>query len=190
MKKIFAFACIIGLAACSHGSDLKETLGLNRKGPDEFAVVSRPALSVPPEFNLTPPKQGADSLISASTVSASEQAHGVVLGNPTSSTKAATAVPLVASGNLPSGADSQLLSNAGADKAKPDIRSQIAEDSLNGKTVASSPYLLGNKKDDPIVDSKKEVDRIKQNKDQNQPITGDDTPTIAPKSKGIFGDWF
>jgi len=190
MKKIFAFACIIGLTACGSSGDLKETLGLNRKGPDEFAVVSRPALSVPPEFNLTPPKQGADSLISAATVSAQEQAHEKVLGNPTSSTRAATAVPVIASGNLPSGADSQLLSNAGANKAQPDIRSQIAQDALNGKTVASTPYLLGNKNDDPIVDPKKEADRIKQNKDQNQPVTGVDTPTIAPKSKGIFGDWF
>jgi len=190
MKKIFAFICIIGLTACGNGGSLKETLGLNRKGPDEFAVVSRPALSVPPEFNLTPPKQGADSLNSVSTVSASEQAHGTVLGNPVSSLRSATAVPVVASGNLPSGADSQLLSNAGADKAKPDIRSQIAEDALNGKTVENSPYLLGNKKDDPIVDSKKEADRIKQNKEQNQPVTGGDTPTIAPQSKGILGDWF
>lgn len=52
----------ISLAGCS---DVKKTLGLERDPPDEFAVVSRAPLSLPPDFNALPnpeaPKHGHDT---------------------------------------------------------------------------------------------------------------------------------
>lgn len=47
----------LALSACS--SSTKQALGLERTPPDEFAVVSRAPLSVPPEFSLRPPTPGA-----------------------------------------------------------------------------------------------------------------------------------
>ena len=37
---------------------MREQLGLNKSSPDEFKVVSRAPLSIPPEFNLRPPQPG------------------------------------------------------------------------------------------------------------------------------------
>ena len=41
----------LALSACDGGS-VANTLGMNIEAPDEFTVVSRPPLSLPPEFNL------------------------------------------------------------------------------------------------------------------------------------------
>lgn len=47
----------IALAGCSGG--VQESLGLKKKAPDEFAVVRHAPLSLPPNFDLRPPKPGA-----------------------------------------------------------------------------------------------------------------------------------
>lgn len=46
------------LSSC--GESTKRALGLARTSPDEFAVVKRAPLSQPPDFNLRPPRPGAD----------------------------------------------------------------------------------------------------------------------------------
>lgn len=56
---LLAVACVavsFGLAGCS---DWKQVIGLDQPPPDEFAVESRAPLTVPPDFNLRPPKPGA-----------------------------------------------------------------------------------------------------------------------------------
>ena len=42
---------LLALAACS-GNDVSDTLGLQKSAPDEFVVVSRPPLVVPPPVSL------------------------------------------------------------------------------------------------------------------------------------------
>ena len=44
------------LAGCN---DFRQAIGLDRVGPDEFAVESRAPLTIPPEFDLRPPQPGA-----------------------------------------------------------------------------------------------------------------------------------
>src|SRR3954471_4751762 len=44
------------VAGCS---STKEMLGLTKRSPDEFQVVSRAPLSMPPDFSLRPPTPGA-----------------------------------------------------------------------------------------------------------------------------------
>lgn len=50
---------LLALTACESG-EVRDSLGLGRTAPDEFVVVSRPALSVPPDFTLVPPEPGAE----------------------------------------------------------------------------------------------------------------------------------
>jgi len=45
-----------GLPACS---GVRESLGLTKQAPDEFAVVSNAPLTLPPDFSLRPPSPGA-----------------------------------------------------------------------------------------------------------------------------------
>src|SRR5271163_1852985 len=62
-----ALACRIGalgallLAAASLGGcdDFMRAIGREKVVPDEFAVVSRAPLAVPPDFSLRPPRIGA-----------------------------------------------------------------------------------------------------------------------------------
>jgi len=180
------------LMGCGNGADLKETLGLNREGPDEYRVVPRPPLSVPPEFNLRPPGQQESSNISGKPAEA--RAHDEVLGLSDSSTPAATAdtaVTPVTSGDLPSGSDAQFLADAGGSKADPQIRQKLQSDGTTGAAASDPNYLFGGKKQgDSVVDATKEADRIKQDNAQNKPITAGDTPVVQPEDKGLLGDIF
>jgi hypothetical protein len=51
-KTVCAMALTTPLLACGGDSD---RLGYSKSVPDEFNVVRRPALILPPEFNLRPP---------------------------------------------------------------------------------------------------------------------------------------
>jgi hypothetical protein len=39
-------------------SDLRQAIGMDRVGPDEFAVESRAPLTIPPDYDLRPPQPG------------------------------------------------------------------------------------------------------------------------------------
>jgi hypothetical protein len=186
-------ACAL-LAACGGSGDMRETLGLNRKAPDEFRVYSRPPLNVPPEFNLHPPAQGT---LATSDTGAGTTAHNRVLEGSTSSASPFSASPSpspaapVTAGTSASSADAQFLKNAGADKTDNHIREQIEIDKMNGVTPKDSRYLFGAKKeDDTVVDAGGEADRLKKDKAQNKPPTEGETPVVTPKDKGILGDIF
>ena len=60
MSRLTALSVIailsVGLAACDSA---RETLGLNKRAPDEFAVVPRAPLVLPPNYDLRPPEPGA-----------------------------------------------------------------------------------------------------------------------------------
>src|SRR5690348_17094840 len=40
-------------------SDIRKALGYDKSIPDEFAVVSRAPLAIPPDYSLRPPQPGA-----------------------------------------------------------------------------------------------------------------------------------
>ena len=44
------------LSGC--GSELSDVLGTNKLPPDEFTILTKPPLIVPPEYNLRPPAEG------------------------------------------------------------------------------------------------------------------------------------
>lgn len=186
-QHITVLMCLL-LSACGGADGLRDTLGLNRKGPDEFQVVARPPLSIPPEFNLRPPKQGAEYV---PAMSATEQAHSEVLGTDKTLFSASAAVPVVSSGSLPSSSDSRFLSKAGAEKANHNIKQVMSDENQAVVAPKDNTYLLGGKTQGTIVDPAKEAERLKDNKAKNLPAAaGEDTPVVAPQSKGLLGDIF
>lgn len=50
--------CLAGVLALSGCTGLKQSIGLEPTMPDEFEVVSRAPLTIPPDFDLRPPKPG------------------------------------------------------------------------------------------------------------------------------------
>jgi hypothetical protein len=186
----------LAVSGCS-GNTVKETLGLTRNAPDEFRVVSRPPLSVPPQFNLRPPS-ATDT--APGQVAASAQAESLVTGNANGSLKADTALLPVASGKQGSkpsigAADSQFLSRAGAGQADPHVRESLVEERYSRmEQQENTPWwdvlgLTGDKKD-PMVDAKKEAERIQKNEDAGKAVTEGTTPEIKGRDTGLLGKIF
>lgn len=136
------------LAGCSGA---KEQMGLGRSAPDEFMVVKRAPLSMPPDYTLAPPRPGAPRPQEQTPYIAAKEA---VFGEP-----AVAAAPV---GDVQG--DNIILQQAGAEYANPDIRrvvdAETAEMVKDSKSVAKK--LIGIGSDgmeesvlDPVEESKR-----------------------------------
>ncbi len=112
----YALATILtvpfALSACGGGS-VGDALGLGRRAPDEFQVVQRAPLTVPPNFALRPPEPGAPR---PQEGTAAQRAQVALTGAPV---PAADVTP----------GQAALLASAGTASANPDIRNLVAEES-------------------------------------------------------------
>ncbi|MEQ1789488.1 MAG: DUF3035 domain-containing protein, partial [Rickettsiales bacterium] len=201
---ILTTCSLLAVTACG-GSSVKETLGLGRKAPDEFRVVSRPPLSVPPQFNLRPPSASAES---PSIIPADKQAESIITGNPLEKNndlrngEVDTAVMPVDSTSLPSAtsekkadSESQFLKNIGADKADPNVRNELMQKRIaiqekNENESWWNAFSTTSKEKATLVNAKEEAKRIQTNKAENKPITEGETPEIKDKDRGLIGKIF
>lgn len=76
------------LSACGGGETVGEAFGYELAGPDEMAVIKRPPLTLPPDYNLRPPRDGSDAV--AANI-ASEEARQTLIGSASSNGAAAEA---------------------------------------------------------------------------------------------------
>lgn len=197
--KTLSLTGLLALCACS-GTDVKDTLGLTRAAPDEFRVVSRPPLSVPPDFALRPPSTTDEG---PNQQSASDQARSMVQGG------AGTAVPTTSSGSAKSlltgkqeqvpvsnVSESQFLKRAGADKADPSVREKLVEEkyAAEDKKENRSWWDIFSSDEptekEPIVNAKKESERIQKNEDEGKPVTEGKTPEVKGRDTGVLGEIF
>lgn len=188
-------AAVLGalcVSACD-GSTVKDTLGLYRSAPDEYTVVSRPPLSVPPQFGLQPPSNSSR----LGRTSASTQAESLVMGGTVSEGAAvrSDAVTIIKKG-APVGvskAESVFLRNAGAEQADPMVREKLAEEYYERVTQEESKGWLDSldmlsRDKDPLVNAKKEAERIQKNEDAGKPVTEGETPEVRSGDHGVLGD--
>lgn len=205
---LFATCSLLALTACG-GSSIKDTLGLSRKAPDEFRVVARPPLSVPPQFNLRPPSSDAES---PTVVPADKQAQSIVTGNAieTAENSVDTAVTAVESASLEdatpekkkkgksaekkSSSESQFMKNIGADKADPKVRDELIKQRIAAQEKRDEGSwwnkITTTEKKETLVDAKEESKRIQTNKTENKPVTEGETPEVKDKDHGIIGTIF
>ena len=117
-------ACL-SLLALPGCSDMRVALGMDRVGPDEFAVELRAPLLIPPDFNLRPPQPGAAR---PNEVTAAERARRAIdsagAGEPG---KQATFALRASSDGLSSAPGSQL-----------DPSRQVQDNSMASKLLGSS----------------------------------------------------
>lgn len=177
------------LAACDN-TDVRDTLGLNRDAPDEFRVVSRPPLSVPPEFTLRPPADPSETDGLGAAISPRRDAQALLLNTDQSPAlqtgTAETAIMPVEQQPLLSAADSTFLRNAGADNVDPTIRKQLyLEKPAEEQTMLEK--LRDTSSGDPMVDAKAEAERLQTNREAGIPASSGDTPMIEPKDTGTLG---
>lgn len=151
----------------------KEQFDFSKKAPDEFAVVRRAPLEMPPEFSLPAPQPGAQRPQEKATT---ELAREAVLGE--------SAAPQEQADTGTSEGENILLQKTGAAAASSDIRqkvdeetAKIAEDKMPG--IDKLKKLVG-KDVEPaakVVDPVAEAARLKKLKEQGKPVTQGETPT-------------
>lgn len=167
---------LLTLSACTN---LRESLGLGRSAPDEFSVVDRPPLSLPPDFGLRPPQPG---MLRPQEVDQSKRASEIVFGGTPS------AVPS-ADSTAASDSEKALLTATNAAKADPNIR-EIVDHEDAQKVVASKhlvEQLLWWKRDEKpgvVVDPVVEAERIKEAKEKGEPLNQTPTAIIERQKTG------
>lgn len=176
------------LSACASGT-VKDTLGLSRAAPDEFRVVARPPLSVPPQFVLQPPTVGN---VAPNHVPADKKAQSIISGTTPDEAAFAQKKKTVSKSKSVSSAESQFLKNAGADEADPNVREVLVEEKYAAQTKEEEESwwdILSTDPDpkDPLVDAKKEAERIQKNEDEGKPVTEGETPEVKAKDRGVLG---
>jgi len=174
----------------------REMAGLNKKAPDEFSVVTKAPLVMPPEFGLRPPEPGAAR---PQEVSARERAQAV-LGGGGRGEAAGQIGPLQR--NAPqqqvqrSAGEQVLLQQARATNADPDIRRKVNEEfSQLAERDSGFVNRLVNwqNKDDPtanVVDPAKEQQRLRENTARGESPTKGDVPTIKRRERGMLEGLF
>ncbi|MFN7185804.1 MAG: DUF3035 domain-containing protein [Alphaproteobacteria bacterium] len=190
---VFLVPCLM-LLACS-GQDARETLGLTREAPDEFVVVSRPPLTVPPDFELRPPTPGvarpAESTTSAARALVLKgEAPPASLEELGAAPTVASAVDPVLSGNAATPGESSLLNKIGITRVDPEIRQKLGADpeKAAAKREAKTFYdrLLQESGEEPVVDSRKEAERIRINTDTGKPVNEGVVPETSPEKKSVI----
>jgi hypothetical protein len=175
-----------GIGLLLTGCDsIREAAGISKQPPDEFAVVTKAPLVIPPDFNLKPPKPGAAPTNQVSPTASAEEA---LYGDDPSA--AAAALP----GNY-SDEEKILLAKSGAAAAGHGIRQQIAADAKQMEAADESfTDMVLFREPEPdngkAVDADSEAARIGDAKAQGQPIApattsppqGSDQPDDSKKS--------
>ena len=136
MRAVHSVA-LLGLAATllAGCQGLRDAAGITKQSPDEFAVVTKKALIIPPDFNLHPPVPGAPPL---NQQDPTNEAQAALFGSTD---------PTVVAANLKgsfSAGERLLLANAGAQRADPAIRAELqTEASMQGADTGFIDRVLG-----------------------------------------------
>lgn len=126
-KSRYLWIAAVGMALAGCGS-VSDSLGLNPQGPDEFTVVAKAPLVMPPDFALRPPTPGAPR---PQEIQVQQQARAALLAQPAGGGPAPAAGPALlgvdpgAEGQPRTAGEVALLGNAGAANADPGIRALV-----------------------------------------------------------------
>jgi hypothetical protein len=172
-----------GLTLMSCNS-IRDAAGITKQAPDEFAVVTKAPLIIPPDYNLHPPKPGAAPL---NQTSPTQSAQAALYGDDTASVAASI------NGNY-SQAEKLLLAQSGAATADDGIRRTIAADNSNAEDTGSltDSLLFGGSAapvGDKPVDADAEKARIDAGKNGDKPADKSEEKATIDKDNGGSSWW-
>jgi hypothetical protein len=186
----WAVRCVVlglalaSLAACGEG-DTRKILGLDKKAPDEFKIVSRAPLSLPPDYSLRPPTPGA---VRPQEQAIPQRALAAVTGAPsgTSSRQGSASA---------STGENALLAHLGTDRSNPNIREILERDTTSladEDTTFMDRLMFWRAPDDrsPVVDAQRESQRLRENASLGRQVNEGDTPTIRRRKKALLEGLF
>lgn len=182
---------LLALTACGQMEGIKKQLGMTKQAPDEFRVVSRAPLSLPPEFTLRPPAPGA---VRPQEGSATDRARQAIfrIDQPESKSDVFDRTFQVDGRSL---GEVSLLKAAGADKIDPDIRLVVNRETnlINAGSddfVESLIFWRDKEMPGTIIDASAEARRLRENAALGKNVTSGETPTIERRKKGLFEGLF
>ncbi len=180
-KTALGLGLVIGLAGTlSACNSFSRALGMQKVSPDEFAIVTKAPLVIPPDFALRPPRPGDRDIQDDPQILAQNALFGP------------DATP-VADGVVTAG-EFALLTQSGAGEADPNIRLALTTEAsaVTQKDRRFTNQLLfwqSNEQvqgyDNTAVDAAAEAERIRDNRAAGRPITEGEVPTIS-KDRGLF----
>lgn len=147
-------AAALPLAGCD---SLNRALGTEKVVPDEFAVVSRAPLAIPPDYALRPPRPGASP---TQETTPTEQAKQTIF-------RAGDQEPTVPGADKLSPGENLLLQQAHAGDAAPDIRETITKEARASQGPVDESFvdkLMVWKTPDytqDVIDPNQEAQRLK-----------------------------
>lgn len=177
---VLALACALTLSGCGALSD---SLGLNKQPPDEFNVVTRAPLVMPPSLDMLP--EPAPGMQRPQELRPQEQAMAVLFGDAAATTPAA------------SQGEGMLLADARIDAAAPDIRETI---DLEHSQIASEQSWMQSLqfwRDNPdktavVINPAAEQQRLQNNAALGRPANEGDFEgvIVETKEKALLEDIF
>ncbi len=164
------------VAGCSGISD--QISGKGKYAPDEFSVVARAPLTLPPDYGLRPPQPGVQR---PQETRAQDVAKAALIGAGTPSQSAADA----------SIGEQALLGRAGSANADPGIRRIINEESAlyaadNDTFVDNLMFWRDEEQPGLIVDPTLESQRIEEATALGEDPLKGETATIERRQKGLL----
>lgn len=185
----------------------KEQLGLTKQAPDEFTVVTKAPLVIPPDFTLRPPQPGARRPQEPAPSTTARAAIVGTANNPKTSQEtaatsarnalaAASAAPANGAGTdgtistAPVGdGEVALLHKAGAQNSDSSIREVVNRETtqLAEKESSFADRLIFWQKKQPFgstLDAQKEAQRLRQAAAAGAAANEGETPVIRQRKRG------
>jgi hypothetical protein len=167
-------------------SETRRAIGLDKTAPDEFTILSRAPLAMPPDYSLRPPQPGAGR---PQDTAPRQQARQSIF----------RAGEQQASLSIPRGgrsdAEVAFLSKANVGNADPNIRALVndettrlveAENSFVDRLVFwRAPQPAGT-----VIDPQKEQQRLRENVALGKPPNEGEVPTIERKRRALLEGLF
>lgn len=172
-----AMVALLGAGLLGGCTDARKALGFDKNSPDEFKIVNRAPLSLPPDYALRPPQPGATR---PQEQAVPQRALAAVTGN--------TGMRQASAPAAGSAGENALLARAGTGRANPDIR-EIVERESSVLAEADITFLdrvmFWRKPEDrsPVVDANREQQRLRENAALGRSVTDGDTPTVKRRKR-------
>ena len=173
-KRLPIVAAGLAMIALSGCQNVRDAAGITKKAPDEFAVLRRAPLAVPPSFELRPPRPGERPL---PQIDPQQQARSVVLRNRN---------PGVAGSGQLSTSEQALLARTNPGAVDPDIRQKVDRESAllavdQRNFVEQLMFWREQPPPGVLVDPKGERRRLQENDALGRTLTEGETPTLERK---------
>lgn len=175
-------AGLVVLASLVSGCDkTRAAFGLEKSPPDEFAVVTRAPLQIPPDFGLRPPTPG---MARPQELTVRDEARRFLVESNGDAARQKAPQGL-------SPGETAILKRAGAEDADPSIRQVVSRENsiLEPDDSSFVDRMMFWREPEPkgqIVDPTKESQRLRENAALGEPPTKGATPVIVRKEKGWF----